>query len=83
MEMDSPKDGQVSIRMIKYLCNILDDFIQDTKKSPATQSSDYLFKIRDKIKTAKLSQKLMVIFHHTKTQLCTAGSPISWTLGLH
>ena len=82
MDMGSPKDGQVSIRMVKYLCNILEDFIQDTKKSPATQSSDYLFKIRDRIKSAKLSQKLMVVFHYTKTQLCTAGLPISWTLGL-
>ena len=44
MDIDRSKDGKVTINMIKYLYQNLDDFIKEIKKTSATPSADYLFK---------------------------------------
>ena len=67
--MDWSKDGKVTIRMIKYLYQILDKFIDETTKTSANLSADYLFKIREKYDAAQLPEELAVIFHHTVAQL--------------
>ena len=50
--MDWTKDGKVSISMIKYLCQMLDDFVQDIRKTSTTPAADYLFKIRETVDAA-------------------------------
>ena len=67
--MDWSKDGKVTIRMIKYLYQILDKFIDEITKTSAIPSADYLFQIREKCDAAQLPEELAVIFHHTVVQL--------------
>ena len=55
--------------MIRYLYQVLDEFIEEINKTLATPSTDYLFKLREKCKAAKLPEELAVIFHHTVVQL--------------
>ena len=69
MDMDWTKDGKVSISMIKYLCQILDDFVQDIHKTSVTPAAEYLLKIRKTVDSAKLPEELAVIFHHAIAQL--------------
>ena len=69
MDMDWTKDGQVSISMIKYLIKLLDDFIENIRKSSVTPSADYLFKIREDEEVKKLPEELAIAFHHTVAQL--------------
>ena len=69
MDMDWSKNGKVTISMIKYLFQILDEFIEEITKTSATQSADYLFKICKKCDAAQLPEELAVIFHHTVAQL--------------
>ena len=69
MDMDWTKDGKVSVSIIKYLHKVLEEFIEEIKKTSMTPSADYLFKIREKIDAAKLPEELAVMFHHTVAQL--------------
>ena len=55
--------------MIKYLYQILDEFIEEITKTSATPSADYLFRIREKCDSAQLLEGFAVIFHHTVAQL--------------
>lgn len=61
MDVDWSKNGQVSIFMIKYPCKLLDDFIEDIRKSSVTPSADYLFKIRNAVDAMKLREQLAVV----------------------
>ena len=65
MGMDWSKDGKVTIGMIKYLYQILDEFIEEITKTLTTPSADYLSKICEKCDAALLSEELADIFHHT------------------
>ena len=47
--------------MIKYPCKLLDDFIEDIRKSSVTPSADYLFKIRNAVDAMKLREQLAVV----------------------
>ena len=69
MDMDWSKDGKVAISMIKYLYQILDEFIGKITKTSATPSADHLFKIRQKCDAAQLPEELAIIFHHTVAHL--------------
>ena len=69
MDMNWSKDGKVTISMIKYLYQVLYEFIEEITKTSATPSADYLFKIRENCDAAQLPEELAVIFHHTVTQL--------------
>ena len=55
--------------MIKYLHNVLEDFIEDIRKSSVTPAADYLFKIREETERMKIPEELAVIFHTTVAQL--------------
>ena len=55
--------------MIKYLCKILEDFLENITKSSVTPAADYLFKIRDDEEVKKLPEDLAIAFHHTVAQL--------------
>ena len=48
--MDWSKDGKVTISVIKYMYQVLDEFIGEINKTSATPSADYLFKIRENAK---------------------------------
>ena len=52
MDMDWSTDDQVSVCMIKYLHKVLEEFIEEIRKSSVTPSADYLFKIREKVDAA-------------------------------
>ena len=69
MDMDWPKKGKVSILMIKYLYKVLEDFIEDIRKSSVTPAADYLFKIGENTEKMKISEELAIIFHTTVAQL--------------
>ena len=62
MDIDWIKDGKISISMIRYLCQSLDDFVQDIRKTSATPAAEYLFKIRETVDAAKLPEEFAVIF---------------------
>ena len=69
MMMDWSKDGKVTISMIKYLSEILEEFIEEIKKTSVTPSADYFFKIRKKSEAIPLPEELADIIHHTVAQL--------------
>ena len=69
MDMDWSKDGKVAISMVKYVYQILGEFIDEITETSVTPSADYLFKIREKCDAAQLPEELAVIFHHTVAQL--------------
>ena len=69
MDMDWSKKGKVSILMIKYLYKILEDFIEDIRKSSVTPAADHLFKIREDTEKFRIPEELAVIFHTTVAQL--------------
>ena len=69
MNMNWSKDGKITTSIIKYLHQVLEDFIEEIKKSSVTPSAECLFKIREKIDAAQLSEELAVIFHYTVAQL--------------
>ena len=56
IDIDWSKDGKVTIGMIKYLNQILDEFIEEITKTLATMSADYLFKIREECDAALLPE---------------------------
>ena len=62
-------EGNVTISMIKYLHQILEEFIEEIKKSSVTPMAEYLFKMREKIDAAQLPKELAVIFHYMAAQL--------------
>ena len=67
IDTDWSKDGQVSTSMIKYLCKMLENFIQDVKKLYMTSSLDF----KEKRDAAKLPGELAVIFYHAVAQIDT------------
>ena len=69
MDMDWSKDGKVTTSMIKYLFQILNEFIDEITKTSVTPSANYLFKFCEKCDTAQLPEDLAVIFNHTVAQL--------------
>ena len=68
MDMDWSKDGKVTASMIKYLFQILNEFIDEITKTSVTLSANYLFKICKNCDAAQLPEELALICHHTVAQ---------------
>ena len=69
MDMEWPKDGKVTISMIKYMYQILDKFIEEIRKTSPTFVYGLFVQSSRKCDAARLPEELAVIFHHMVAQL--------------
>ena len=67
--MEFNKDGTLDISMIKYLKNVIDEFLKIIRGRAATPALEKLFINRDKNKARPLKEDQALAFHHTIAQL--------------
>jgi hypothetical protein len=69
MNMEFNNDGTLDISIIKYLQDIIKDFLEVIMGRAATPAADHLFNIRDKKEARVLEEERALAFHCTVAQL--------------
>ena len=70
--MNWSKEGKVTICMIQYSHQVLEELIEEIKKSSVTPLADYLIKVREKM-TRLNSLKNSLLFSITQSHSCWKG----------
>ena len=76
VNFDFTERQQVKVSMIKYLCNVLNEFPAKIKGTAATQEVDHLFEVKTEDDPTKkdLPEEQAVRFNHTIAQLLFVSS---------
>jgi hypothetical protein len=69
MIIDFSVKGKVMINMIKYIKNIIADFLEGNMVIRTNLAMDYLFTVRDKYLAKPLLEEQARAFHHASAQL--------------
>jgi hypothetical protein len=69
MIFDFSKKGKVSVNMIEYIKNIINDFPEEIVGIKTSPAADHLFEIRDPSEARPLPEEQAMAFHHATAQL--------------
>ena len=66
---DFTEKGKVAINMIKYVKNIISDFLEEITAVGTSLVADHLFTVQDQMEAKTLPEEQAHVFHHTTAQL--------------
>ena len=69
MIFDFSEKGKVSVNMIEYIKNIINDFPEEIVGIKTSPAADHLFDIRDSSEARPLPEEQVMAFHHATAQL--------------
>jgi hypothetical protein len=83
MIFDFSEKGKVSVNMIEYIKNIINDFPEEIVGMKTSPAVDHLFEVRDPLITQPLPKEQVMSFHHATAQLLFLSVDAIYNLQSH